>query len=678
MNEPLSYPPTRHAYPASFGACCIDARRTHFRLWAPACRAVSVELDDGERRESIEMAPRDGGWFDLTAPFGAGTRYRYRLDGGEAVPDPASRFQPDGVHGPSEVIDPGAYRWRHDDWRGRPWHETVLYELHVGALGGYRGVQQRLGELAALGVTAIELMPLSSFPGTRNWGYDGVLPFAPTAAYGRPDELKALIDAAHGLGLQVFLDVVYNHFGPDGNWLASYAPEFFREGKTTGWGPAIDFSRDEVGRFFIDNALYWLEEFRIDGLRLDAVHAIDDDDWLGELAARVRSYADASRHVHLVLENERNGAHLLADAGFDAQWNDDFHNSVHVLLTGERDGYYRAYADAPLQRFARTLAEGFSYQGEPSPLHDGRPRGEPSAHLPPTAFVAFLQNHDQIGNRAFGERLRALVSDNALRAATATLLLAPQVPMLFMGEEVGATQPFQFFTDYEGELADAVREGRRREFAAFPAFASPEHRDAIPDPNDPATFARSSLPAVDTDHESDDARSWRAFYRGALAVRNGFVVPHLPGTRSEGVVLLAREAGKAAGVADAEEAERLADPGVAPDRSRLPAASPDPERQNEREAAATLAAATAATGDAAAPRALIARWRLGNGARLAIALNLEDTPVALPHADQPPGKIVLETPPRVRDALADDRLGAQACIAWLEMPPDTKHAGGGR
>ncbi|MBN3728330.1 malto-oligosyltrehalose trehalohydrolase, partial [Burkholderia sp. Ac-20379] len=633
MNDALPYPAARHAYPASFGACCIDPRRTHFRLWAPACRSVEVELDDGERQARVAMTPCDGGWFDTTAPFGPGTRYRYRLDGGDAVPDPASRFQPDGVHGPSEVIDPAAYRWMHNDWRGRPWSETVLYELHAGALGGYRGVERRLGELAALGVTAIELMPLSSFPGTRNWGYDGVLPFAPAAAYGRPDELKSLVDAAHGLGLQVFLDVVYNHFGPDGNWLARYAPEFFRAGSHTAWGPAIDFSRAEVSRFFIDNALYWLEEFRIDGLRLDAVHAIDNDAWLGELAARVRAYADGDRHIHLVLENERNSARLLADAGFDAQWNDDFHNSLHVLLTGERDGYYRAYADAPLQRFARTLAEGFAYQGEPSPLHDGRPRGEPSAHLPPTAFVAFLQNHDQIGNRAFGERLRALVNDDALRAATALMLLAPAVPMLFMGEETGSTQPFQFFTDYTGELADAVREGRRREFAAFPAFADPEHRDRIPDPNDPATFARSSLADAAIDGESDDARTWRAFYRSALAVRSGFVTPHLPGTRSAGVTLLARDG----------QAPATAVVGY-PDRSRLPLN--DPEHANDRQEAATVAAATNAMTNGspdAPPRALIARWRLGNGAGLAIALNLDDAAVALP--DAPPGRIVFETPP---------------------------------
>ncbi|WP_414448106.1 malto-oligosyltrehalose trehalohydrolase [Burkholderia sp. 22PA0099] len=674
MTDSLIYPAARHAYPASFGACCIDPRRTHFRLWAPACRTVEVELDDGERQASVAMTARDDGWFDTTAPFGPGTRYRYRLDGGDAVPDPASRFQPDGVHGPSEVIDPATYRWMHDDWRGRPWSDTVLYELHVGALGGYRGVERRLGELAALGVTAIELMPLSSFPGMRNWGYDGVLPFAPAAAYGRPDELKALIDAAHGLGLQVFLDVVYNHFGPDGNWLARYAPGFFREGSHTAWGPAIDFSRAEVGRFFIDNALYWLEEFRIDGLRLDAVHAIDDAAWLGELAARVRAYASGDRHIHLVLENERNSARLLADAGFDAQWNDDFHNSLHVLLTGERDGYYRAYADAPLQRFARTLAEGFAYQGEPSPLHDGRPRGEPSAHLPPTAFVAFLQNHDQIGNRAFGERLRALVNDDALRAATALTLLAPSVPMLFMGEETGSTQPFQFFTDYTGELADAVREGRRREFAAFPAFASAEHRDRIPDPNDPATFARSSLDDTATaDDESDDARTWRAFYRGALTVRTSFVMPHLPGTRSEGVSLLARDGQQAA--------PAPADPAAYPDRSRLPL--DDPEHDNDRQEAATVAAATNAMqsrngngGDDTPPRALIARWRLGNGAALAIALNLDDAAIALPAA--PPGKIVFETPPRVRDALGSGQLGAHACIAWLDMPAGARREGAGR
>ncbi|MBY4859380.1 malto-oligosyltrehalose trehalohydrolase, partial [Burkholderia contaminans] len=533
MRSRPARPSGSHAFDTSFGATCVEPDRTRFRLWAPASRTAAVEIE-GENLPAVPMTAMGDGWFEAVVPCGPGTLYRYRLDGDLAVPDPASRFQPGGVDGPSQVVDPAAYRWRHDAWRGRPWHETVLYELHVGACGGHASVERRLPDIAALGVTAIELMPVNTFPGARNWGYDGVLPFAPDPSYGRPEELKALIDAAHGLGLQVFLDVVYNHFGPEGNLLPRYAPAFFRADRQTAWGPAIDFSREQTSAFFIENALYWLDEFRFDGLRIDAAHAIDDDAWLRELARRVRATAGDTRHVHLVLENERNAASLLGPGGFDAQWNDDFHNSAHVLLTGERDGYYRAYADAPLRHLARTLGEGFAYQGEPSPLHDGAPRGEPSAHLPPTAFVAFLQNHDQVGNRAFGERLRTLANEDAVRAATALLLLAPSIPLLFMGEEDGSTQPFQFFTDYRGALADAVREGRRREFAAFPAFTDAAHRDAIPDPNDIATFVRSTLHGS-SDETTPDTDAWRRFYRSALTVRAALVTPNLPGARALGV-----------------------------------------------------------------------------------------------------------------------------------------------
>jgi malto-oligosyltrehalose trehalohydrolase len=308
----------------------------------------------------------------------------------------------------------------------------VIYELHAGACGGFRGVRAMLPGLHALGVTAIELMPIAQFPGRRNWGYDGVLPFAPAAAYGTPDELKALVDAAHGLGLMVILDVVYNHFGPDGNYLGEYASPFFRnDGPPTPWGAAIDVARAPVGDFFVHNALYWLQEYRFDGLRLDAVHALHAPDWLLSLADRVRA-ACRGRQVHLVLENEANQARLLGPGRFDAQWNDDFHNALHVLLTGESAGYYGAYADDPMARLVRCLAEGFAWQGEPM---RGRPRGEPSAGLSPMCFVNFLQNHDQVGNRALGERLSVLADPKRLEAACALLLLTPAVPMLFMGEE---------------------------------------------------------------------------------------------------------------------------------------------------------------------------------------------------------------------------------------------------
>ena len=408
-------------------------------------------------------------------------------------PIPASRAQADDVHDPSVVVDPRRYAWRNTDWRGRPWRETVLYELHAGVLGGFRGVARELPRLAALGITAVELMPVNDFPGRRNWGYDGVLPYAPDAAYGTPDELKALVDAAHDHGLMIFLDVVYNHFGPDGNYLSLYAPQFFREDRHTPWGPAIDFRRPEVRGFFTENVLYWLMEYRFDGLRFDAVHAILDQDWVDEMAAAVRATVEPGRHVHLVLEHHNDASHLGKD--IDAQWNDDGHNVLHVLLTGEDGGYYLDYADQPAWKLARCLAEGFIYQGEHS-RYTGEPRGMPSGHLPPTAFVLFLQNHDQIGNRAFGERLTDAGGPAALEAAIALLMLCPQIPLLFMGEESASRTPFLFFTDHRAELADAVREGRRDEFARFPAFADPASRERIPDPNAPETFA-ASVPQAD-------------------------------------------------------------------------------------------------------------------------------------------------------------------------------------
>ncbi|HXE16092.1 MAG TPA: malto-oligosyltrehalose trehalohydrolase [Stellaceae bacterium] len=476
----------------TFGAQYLGRGRTRFRFWAPSQKNVRLILGGGE----IAMAAQPGGWFAVEAECGPGTRYRFRLDDGMAVPDPASRAQAEGVHGPSVVVEPLAYTWRNPNWRGRPWRETVLYELHAGAMGGFAGVERDLPRLARLGITAIELMPLNDFPGARNWGYDGVLPYAPAHAYGAPDELKALIDAAHGLGLMVFLDVVYNHFGPDGNYLSVYAPAIFHRDAHSGWGAALDFSAPELRRFFAENALYWLMEYRFDGLRFDAVHAIGDRSWLTETAAEIRRTVEPGRHVHLVVENDNNDAGLLSGA-FDAQWNDDGHHALHVLLTEERDGYYADYADNPAERLARCLRDGFIYQGEPSPYRGGKRRGEPSGKLPPTAFVLFLQNHDQIGNRPFGERLTVLADPAALDAALTLVLLAPSIPMLFMGEETASATPFLYFTDHHGELAALVREGRRREFASFAGFSDPAIRDRIPDPNDEATF-RASLPCPDT------------------------------------------------------------------------------------------------------------------------------------------------------------------------------------
>lgn len=524
-----------------FGAELLASGQVRFRIWAPAMQTLELSLESPDDCRILPMTRQPDGWFIcITDQAGAGRRYRYRLEDGSRVPDPASRYQPDDVHGASEVIDPGAFDWRDAGWSGRPWEEAVLYELHVGSFtpqGTLAAVRDRIADLAALGVTAIELMPLGDFPGARNWGYDGTLPFAPDSRYGRPEDLKALVQEAHAQGLLILLDVIYNHFGPEGNYLHRYAPAFFSDGHQTPWGAGLNFDGPDsrtVRDFFIHNALYWLDEYHFDGLRLDAVHAIRDDsrpDLLEELAERVQAGPGRDRQVHLILENDDNAAHYLArpeqrrTGGYAAQWNDDFHHACHVLLTHESQGYYRDYADDPLAHLARCLCEGFAYQGEASGYRDGRPRGEPSAQLPPTAFVAFLQNHDQIGNRAFGERLISLTSPEAWRAATALLLLAPSPPLLFMGQEWGARQPFPFFCDFSGELAAAVTEGRRREFAAFPEFTDPAARARIPDPMAEDTFRAAVLDPADRDTTA--GQQWLALHRELLCLRRERIVPLL-------------------------------------------------------------------------------------------------------------------------------------------------------
>jgi maltooligosyltrehalose trehalohydrolase len=524
---------TGFAHDMPFGAALQPDGTVRFRLWAPGQPKVSLAIQG--RDSSLPLEPRGGGWFELTTDAAqAGSHYAYQLSDGMRVPDPASRQQAEDVHGPSMVADPRSYRWRTLQWRGRPWHEVVLYELHVGAFsdsGDFDGVQRKLDWLEQLGITAIELMPIADFSGKRNWGYDGVLPFAPDRTYGTPDQLKALIDAAHERGLMMFLDVVYNHFGPEGNYLGRYAPQFFTDRHQTPWGAAIDFSQPMVRDFFVHNALYWLNEFRFDGLRLDAVHAILDDSQthiLTELAHRVRGGCAADRHVHLVLENDANQVRFLDRSRvlrYNAQWNDDFHHASHVVLTRESEGYYIDYQSDPLAALGRALAEGFVFQGEASVHRDGAPRGEPTRDLPLSAFVAFLQNHDQVGNRAFGERLAQLVRPELLRAAASILLLSPQIPLLFMGEEWASSRPFQFFCDFNGELAQAVRDGRRREFAKFPAFAEPEVRDRIPDPNNVATFARSRLDWSEA--EQDTHADHLQFCRELMAVRRDAITPRL-------------------------------------------------------------------------------------------------------------------------------------------------------
>jgi maltooligosyltrehalose trehalohydrolase len=515
---------------------------TRFRFWAPACEAVSLQLGRDQHKRLLPMQREDGGWHSLRIEgVKAGEAYAYVLPDGTAVPDPASRSNPWDVNGPSAIVDPAAFEWTDEAWRGRPWHEAVVYELHVGTFtpeGTFTAAIGKLDHLADAGITAIELLPIADFAGGRNWGYDGVLPFAPDRAYGTPEELKRFIAQCHGRGLMVFLDVVYNHFGPAGNYLSKYAPQFFNAAHQTPWGAAINFDGERceaVREFFIHNALYWLEEYHFDGLRLDAVHAIADDSprhLVLELAERIGQLGRP--HAHMVLENDANVARFLdgsAGAHATAQWNDDSHHAFHVLLTGEDDGYYGDYADAGVRHLGRCLAEGFAYQGEPSRHKKGEPRGEPSKGLHLARFVNFLQNHDQVGNRAMGERIVTLSKPEAMRLGMATLLLAPSIPLVFMGEEFASRTPFLFFCDFEGDLAQAVREGRRKEFAAFERFRDPKVRETIPDPLARETFEASRL-AWDDLRKEPHAR-WLAFFRDLLALRREAIVPRIARPQKE-------------------------------------------------------------------------------------------------------------------------------------------------
>lgn len=515
-----------------------------FRLWAPGCERIDLELTEGARA-LLKMDAVGNGWHEVTTErAGPGTRYCFALPDGLRVPDPASRFQPETVHGPSEVIDSASWRWDDGGWRGRPWEELVIYELHTGAFtpeGTFRAAITKLDHLVALGVTAIELMPVAAFPGERNWGYDGVALYAPANPYGRPEDLKALVESAHRKGISMLLDAVYNHFGPEGNYLPIYAPDFFTRRHETPWGAAVNYDSagsEAVREFVIENALFWLNQYRFDGLRLDAVHAIIDDgpeSILAELAGRIRSTA-WNRPIHLILENERNEAHWLergADGAphrYTAQWNDDVHHVLHAAATGENTGYYHDYL-GDTEKLGRALAEGFAFQGE-FMSYRGRERGEPAGHLPPSAFVAFLQNHDQIGNRAFGERISAIAIPKAVRAAAAVYLLLPQTPMLFMGEEWNASQPFPFFCDFGPDLADAVTRGRRSEFSRFPEFQDPEQRERIPNPQARETFEMAKLDwneILDSGH-----REWLLWYREIIEARRKSVLPLIPSIRSGG------------------------------------------------------------------------------------------------------------------------------------------------
>jgi maltooligosyltrehalose trehalohydrolase len=471
-------------------------RRGEPRVWAPRARRLEAELPGGRH----PLRPLDGGWWSGDEPLAPGTDYRLSLDGGPDLPDPRSPFQPEGVHGPSRSVDHGAHAWGDAGWRGAELADAVIYELHVGTFtpeGTFAAAAARLDHLVGLGVTAVEIMPVAEFPGERGWGYDGVDLYAPHHAYGGPEGLRRLVDACHARGLAAVLDVVYNHLGPDGNYLGAYGP-YFTDRYRTPWGEAVNLDgrqSDEVRAFIVDNALMWLRDYHLDGLRLDAVHAIVDTSAvhiLEELATRVAALeAELGRRLWLIAESDLNDPRVVRDPerggyGLDAQWSDDFHHALHAALTGERTGYYVDYGR--LEDVARALRRAFVFDGRYSRFRERR-HGRPIGDLGGDRFVVCLQNHDQVGNRAAGERSSALMSTGLLRVGAALVLTAPFVPMLFQGEEWGASTPFLYFTDHvDPELATAVSQGRKREFAAFGWDES-----AVPDPQDESSFVRSRL-----------------------------------------------------------------------------------------------------------------------------------------------------------------------------------------
>ena len=511
--------PTLGAWPEPGGV--------RFRVWAPDARALSVVFEPPRLRPvALEKFP-DGTFGKLVRGVEVGDRYRYELDGGTALPDPASRFQPEGVHGPSEVVDPSGFVWSDSAWRGLPRSDLVLYELHIGAFtpeGTFGSATGRLPYLAQLGVTAVELMPLADFPGRRNWGYDGVNLFAPARCYGTPDDLRRLVDTAHRVGLAVFLDVVYNHLGPEGNYLSAVSPYYFSDTHETPWGKALNFDGPHssmVRQFFIENALHWVHEYHIDGLRLDATHAIVDHDsrpFVAQLATRVRE--STPRLVYVIAEDHRNLARMVRPEGeggwgLDGVWADDFHHKVRVALTGDREGYYSDYTGS-MPNLARTLNRGWHFTGQYSTYLQEH-RGTDPGGIPPRRFVFCIQNHDQVGNRALGERLHHQIEPATYRAASVLLLCAPATPLLFMGQEWAVTTPFLYFTDHPEALGKLVTEGRRNEFRHFSAFSDADARGRIPDPQDDATFLASRLDWSEATREPH--ASTLRLYQRLLALR---------------------------------------------------------------------------------------------------------------------------------------------------------------
>ncbi|MGZ4824927.1 MAG: malto-oligosyltrehalose trehalohydrolase [Terriglobales bacterium] len=500
-----------------------------FRVWAPRARQVTLRLVGGG---DYTMQREDSGVFTATIPARAGDRYFYIVDRGKPLPDPVSRLLPVGVHGPTEIVDADAFRWTDDHWRGLDLRDYILYELHVGAFspsGTFDGVIERLDYLASLGVSVLEIMPVAAFPGTRNWGYDGASPYAVQASYGGPEGLKRLVDAAHRAGMAVMLDVVYNHLGPEGNYLAQFGP-YYTARHHTPWGDAINYDDADaapVRQYFVDNALYWVREYHLDGLRLDATQTIRDESAkhiVQEIAESVHALGrESGRRVCVICETDENDARYLLPPpqgfGVDAVWSDDFHHALHTLLTPERDGYYQDFGRG--EQLARALEEGFGFQGEPFNFWGGRPRGTSSKGLPLYRHVIATQNHDQTGNRARGERLTSLAPRGARKLAAALLLLAPHTPLLFMGQEYDEDAPFQFFSDYgDPALQEAVREGRRKEFAEFDWIE-------VPDPQDPQTLERSKLKwkvdfGSDRQRECAEMLEW---YRRLIELRKRLIIP---------------------------------------------------------------------------------------------------------------------------------------------------------
>ncbi len=494
--------------------------QTDFVVWAPNCRVVHIDIVS-PMRQRIRLQRGDRDYFSGRASVGAGARYFVVPDDDAGKPDPASRYQPEGVHGPSEVID-SAFVWNDHDWRGLPLERYVIYELHVGTFSPestFDGAIAHLDELVQLGITAIELMPVAQFPGTRNWGYDGVQPFAVQNSYGGPAGLKRLVDACHTRGLAVVLDVVYNHLGPEGNYLGEFAPYFTHKYKTP-WGPAVNVDErhsDEVRRFFIDNALEWIIDYHIDALRLDAVHGILDTSaqpFLAELSQVVEQRAnELGRQVHLIAESDLNDVRMLLPTsehgmGMHAQWADDFHHALHSLLTRERDGYYADFGS--VHHLAEALRHCFIYRGQYSNYRARRHGNDPSG-ASDAQFCVCMQNHDQVGNRMNGDRISTLIDREKYKVGAAAVLLSPYVPLLFMGEEYSETQPFAYFIDHSDKaLVEAVRRGRREEFAAFAWQAEP------PDPHAQDTFENARLRRPGTEPH----KSMRAYYRRLLELRD--------------------------------------------------------------------------------------------------------------------------------------------------------------